>query len=172
MKTDAGVSSNQRSRARAMRGAPTDSELRLWRLLRDRRLSGFKFRRQVPVGPYIVDFLCVGAKLIVEADGSQHADSLRDTSPRRLSGKPRLESPSVLEQRGVAESRRGSGDNFRACKQTLIRPFGPPSPRGRRGAEWRLSSRGRGAPNGAAGSPSPSGRRWRAEGATDEGYAK
>ena len=61
-----------------MRGAPTDSELRLWRILRDRRLSGFKFRRQVPVGPYIVDFLCVGAKLIVEADGSQHAESLRD----------------------------------------------------------------------------------------------
>ena len=61
-----------------MRGAPTDAELRLWRLLRDRRLSGFKFRRQVPVGPYIVDFLCVGAKLIVEADGSQHAESLPD----------------------------------------------------------------------------------------------
>src|ERR1700729_133787 len=78
MKTDAGVSSNQRSRARTMRGAPTDSELRLWRLLRDRRLSGFKFRRQVPVGPYIIDFLCVGAKLIIEADGSQHAESLRD----------------------------------------------------------------------------------------------
>jgi very-short-patch-repair endonuclease len=78
MKTDAGVSSNQRSRARTMRGAPTDSELRLWRLLRDRRLNGFKFRRQVPLGPYIVDFLCVGAKLIVEADGSQHAESPRD----------------------------------------------------------------------------------------------
>jgi very-short-patch-repair endonuclease len=78
MKTDAGGSSNQRSRARTMRGAPTDAELRLWRLLRDRRLSGFKFRRQVPVGPYIVDFLCVGAKLIAEADGSQHAESPRD----------------------------------------------------------------------------------------------
>src|ERR1700733_11043698 len=78
MKTDAGVSANQRSRARAMRGAPTDRELRLWRLLRDRRLSGFKFRRQVPVGPYIIDFLCVGAKLIVEVDGSQHAESVRD----------------------------------------------------------------------------------------------
>jgi 2-isopropylmalate synthase len=78
MKTDAGVSSSQRSRARTMRGAPTDSELRLWRLLRERRLNGFKFRRQVPVGPYIVDFLCVGAKLIVEADGSQHAESRHD----------------------------------------------------------------------------------------------
>ena len=61
MKTDIGVSNNQRSRARAMRGMPTDAELRLWRLLRDRRLNGLKFRRQVPVGPYIVDFLCAGA---------------------------------------------------------------------------------------------------------------
>src|ERR1700677_613096 len=79
MKTDLGVSSSQRSRARTMRGMPTDAELRLWRLLRDRRLNGVKFRRQVPLGPYIVDFLCVKAKLIVEADGSQHAESLRDT---------------------------------------------------------------------------------------------
>ncbi len=78
MKTDTGVSANQRSRARAMRGAQTDAELRLWRLLRDRRLDGLKFRRQVPLGPYIVDFLCVGSRLIVEADGSQHAESRRD----------------------------------------------------------------------------------------------
>jgi 2-isopropylmalate synthase len=80
MKTDEGVSAAQRSRARTMRAAPTDAELRLWRLLRDRRLNGIKFRRQVPVGPYIVDFLCVGAKLIVEADGFQHAESRRDTA--------------------------------------------------------------------------------------------
>jgi 2-isopropylmalate synthase len=78
MKTDEDVSANQRSPARAMRGAPTDAELRLWRLLRDRRLNGFKFRRQVPVGRYIVDFLCVGSRLIVEADGSQHAESRHD----------------------------------------------------------------------------------------------
>jgi len=61
-----------------MRRAPTEAELRLWRLLRHRRLSGLKFRRQVPIGPYIVDFLCVSARLIVEADGSGHADSIRD----------------------------------------------------------------------------------------------
>jgi 2-isopropylmalate synthase len=82
MKTDEGVSANQRGRARAMRRGPTDAESRLWRLLRDRRLNGLKFRRQVPVGPYIVDFLCVATKLIVEADGSQHNqnrhDKLRD----------------------------------------------------------------------------------------------
>ncbi|HTR15066.1 MAG TPA: DUF559 domain-containing protein [Roseiarcus sp.] len=78
MKTDDGVSANQRARAREMRRAPTEAELRLWRLMRDRRLSGLKFRRQVPIGPYIVDFLCVRARLIVEADGSQHGESLRD----------------------------------------------------------------------------------------------
>jgi len=78
MKTDEGVSANQRGRARAMRRAPTYAERRLWRLLRDRSLDGLKFRRQVPVGAYIVDFLCVGARLIVEADGSQHAESSRD----------------------------------------------------------------------------------------------
>ncbi|MBV9290688.1 MAG: endonuclease domain-containing protein, partial [Hyphomicrobiales bacterium] len=61
-----------------MRRAPTEAEHRLWRLLRDRRLSGLKFRRQVPVGPYIVDFLCVSARLIVEADGSRHGESLHD----------------------------------------------------------------------------------------------
>ena len=78
MKTDEGVLLAQRNQARAMRRAPTEAEQRLWRLLRDRRLSGLKFRRQVPVGPYIVDFLCVGARLIVEADGSQHGESRHD----------------------------------------------------------------------------------------------
>jgi very-short-patch-repair endonuclease len=61
-----------------MRSAPTEAERRLWRLLRDRRLSGLKFRRQVPVGPYVVDFLCVGVRLIVEAVGAQHAESRHD----------------------------------------------------------------------------------------------
>ncbi len=78
MKTDLGVSANQRARARTMLGAPTNVELRLWRLLRDRRMCGLKFRRQVPVGPYIVDFLCVASRLIVEADGSQHAENALD----------------------------------------------------------------------------------------------
>ena len=78
MKTDEGIPANQRGRARAMRRAPTDAERRLWRLLRDRRLDGLKFRRQVPIGPYIVDFLCFASRLIVEADGSQHAENSCD----------------------------------------------------------------------------------------------
>jgi very-short-patch-repair endonuclease len=66
------------SRARTLRRSMTEPERKLWRLLRDRRLQGVKFRRQVPVGPYIVDFLCIDRKLVVELDGSQHADSVRD----------------------------------------------------------------------------------------------
>jgi very-short-patch-repair endonuclease len=50
------------------------------RLLRDRRLSKFKFRRQVPFRNYILDFVCLDARLIIELDGSQHADSKRDAA--------------------------------------------------------------------------------------------
>ena len=62
------------ARARQLRTQQTDSERKLWFLLRDRRLNGAKFRRQVPIGNYIVDFVCQEAKLIVELDGGQHAD--------------------------------------------------------------------------------------------------
>jgi very-short-patch-repair endonuclease len=50
----------------------------MWALLRDRRLADYKFRRQVPVGRYVADFACHEARLIVELDGSQHADSAYD----------------------------------------------------------------------------------------------
>jgi len=56
----------------------TDAERKLWFALRDRRFANFKFRRQVPLGPYIGDFVCFRARLVVEVDGSQHADSPRD----------------------------------------------------------------------------------------------
>ena len=61
-------------RARELRRNMTEAERRLWSGLRDRRLEGLKFRRQVQVGPYYVDFACIDAQLVVEADGSQHHD--------------------------------------------------------------------------------------------------
>jgi very-short-patch-repair endonuclease len=67
--------------ARALRQAQPVTERYLWKLLRDRRLGDFKFRRQVPIGLYVVDFACLGRRLIVEADGPFHdfeADSARD----------------------------------------------------------------------------------------------
>ena len=60
--------------ARSLRRRQTDVEVKLWAKLRNRQLDGLKFRRQVPKGPYVVDFLCDEAMLIVELDGSQHAE--------------------------------------------------------------------------------------------------
>ena len=67
-----------KSLAKAMRRGPTEPEATLWSLLRDRRLVGYKFRRQVPLGPSIADFVYYRSRLIVELDGSQHAESRRD----------------------------------------------------------------------------------------------
>jgi very-short-patch-repair endonuclease len=67
-----------KKRARAMWRLPTEAEKKLWHALRDRRLQSVKFRRQAPIGPYVADFLCVQHRLVVEADGSRHAQSTRD----------------------------------------------------------------------------------------------
>ncbi|WP_235973746.1 endonuclease domain-containing protein [Parasphingopyxis marina] len=61
-------------RAQHLRNNATDAEQLLWRHLRRRQLEGFKFSRQMPVGPYVCDFLCREAKLAIELDGSQHHD--------------------------------------------------------------------------------------------------
>jgi len=65
-------------RARALRRDMTDAERRLWAALRHRRLRALKFRRQHPIGRFILDFACVEHRLVVEADGGQHADSESD----------------------------------------------------------------------------------------------
>jgi very-short-patch-repair endonuclease len=81
-RADEGASKSHQTRllgyARSMRREPTEAERKLWLLLRDRRFVNFKFRRQVPIGPYIADFVCYSARLIIEADGSQHAESQPD----------------------------------------------------------------------------------------------
>lgn len=65
-------------RARGLRQSDNDAEEKLWSELRNRRLNGFKFVRQLPIGPYFADFACRDARLVVEVDGSQHADSDHD----------------------------------------------------------------------------------------------
>jgi very-short-patch-repair endonuclease len=62
-------------RARELRVEQTPAEQQLWQQLRAKRFVGFKFRRQVPIGRYIVDFVCFDAKLIVELDGGQHLEN-------------------------------------------------------------------------------------------------
>jgi very-short-patch-repair endonuclease len=67
-----------RNFAKNMRREPTDAEAAMWRLLRDRRLALFKFRRQIPFQAFILDFVCFERRIIIEIDGSQHASSERD----------------------------------------------------------------------------------------------
>ena len=64
--------------ARGLRENATEAERKLWSILRGGRLDGYKFKRQTPLEGYIVDFVCFEARLVVEADGSQHAESGND----------------------------------------------------------------------------------------------
>ncbi len=78
----------RRDRARQLRRRQTEAEARLWEVLRGGRLEDWKWRRQAPVGPFIVDFLCLEAAVVVELDGGVHAeraayDARRDDYLRR-----------------------------------------------------------------------------------------
>jgi very-short-patch-repair endonuclease len=64
--------------ARRLRKQMTDAERALWFLLRRKQIEAHRFRRQVPIGRYIVDFACLEARLVIEVDGSQHAESRAD----------------------------------------------------------------------------------------------
>jgi very-short-patch-repair endonuclease len=63
-----------RTAARRLRRTPSDAETALWRVLRAGRAGALRFRRQVPIGRYIADFACLRERLVVEVDGSQHAE--------------------------------------------------------------------------------------------------
>ncbi|MEE9210952.1 MAG: endonuclease domain-containing protein [Kiloniellales bacterium] len=77
-------------RARTLRGNPTGAEKALWRRLRQRQVENARFRRQQPIGPYVVDFFCPERNLVIEVDGGQHAlQAKQDTFRTRW-----------LEQRG------------------------------------------------------------------------
>src|SRR4030065_933105 len=68
--------------ARSLRSNQTDAERLVWRHLRAGRLEGHKFKRQQPLGPYIADFVCFKAMLVVELDGGQHADQVNEDAER------------------------------------------------------------------------------------------
>ena len=68
----------KRAFAKGLRSQMTDAEQRLWYRLRAHRFLDLKFKRQAPIGPYVVDFVCLEYRLIVEVDGGQHAENLSD----------------------------------------------------------------------------------------------
>ena len=119
-----------RSRARRLRRNPTEAERSLWQKLRFWQVNGYKFRRQQPLGNYIVDFVCLEKRLIVELDGGQHAeqsdyDAKRDT---------------WLSEQGFTVLRIWNNDvlnNFEGVTETIVEtlkdsPFLSPSPQGGR----------------------------------------
>lgn len=82
--TNPPLPTRSRQRARGLRQAQADAENKLWRRLRASQLNGYKFRRQHPIPPYIVDFYCKSANVVVELDGSQHDEAVDAERTRYL----------------------------------------------------------------------------------------
>lgn len=93
-------------RARALRANETEAEYRLWGDIRNRQLNGYKFARQIPIGPYVVDFICRDARLVLELDGVQHSEDRRDDIRTRFLNRNgysvlRFWNDEVLRERGA-----------------------------------------------------------------------
>jgi very-short-patch-repair endonuclease len=104
--------------ARRLRRNQTDAERILWFRLRDRRLDGWKFRRQMSLNGYIADFCCPDAKLIIELDGSQHSDRQEQDSQRTAN----------LEASGYLVVRYSNADvmrNVEGVLEDLLRTIDP-----------------------------------------------
>jgi len=103
----------RRDRARTLRRNQTETETKLWDALRGGRLEDWKWRRQAPVGPYIVDFLCLEAALVVEVDGGVHAEEPEYDARR----------DALLKRRGLQVLRFGNaqvtGDFDQVCWRIL-----------------------------------------------------
>ena len=100
----------------------TDAERVLWRKVRAHRFAGFKFKRQEPMGLYVVDFVCYEAKLIIELDGGQHAEQQEADAERTR----------WLESRGFRVVRFWNNDvlaNIAGVMQAIEKEITPPSPR-------------------------------------------
>lgn len=122
-------STNLTARARTLRRQASEAESALWKQLRGRRLMGYKFRRQVVIEPYVVDFACLEAKLIIEADGGQHGEQAaydaRRTARLEVMGYRvmRFWNHEILSERQSVLAR---------IRSALIEaPSPPPSPEGR-----------------------------------------
>jgi very-short-patch-repair endonuclease len=107
-------------RAKQLRHHQTNAETVLWHRLRAGRLAGYRFRRQHPIGPYVVDFVCLEAKLVIEVDGPTHDDRQRDQRRDR-----------DLASRGYSTLRFWNNDlyeNIDGVIEMILNQLVPPSP--------------------------------------------
>jgi len=125
--------------AKRLRHEMTDAECVLWREVRAHRFAGFKFKRQEPLGSFVVDFVCYEAKLIVELDGGQHANQQEaECRADSLVGISWISRASILEQRRANEYRKRDAGNRKES------PSPRPSPARREPPLPALSAKGRG----------------------------
>jgi very-short-patch-repair endonuclease len=123
------------AKAQRLRRQMTDAERKLWSALRNRQMQGAKFRRQQPIGPFVADFVCQERRLIIEADGSQHANS--STDDRRTA---------FLESKGYRVLRFWNNDilsNLDGVAQVIATALSTPHP-ARASRESPSPSRGEG----------------------------
>ncbi len=133
------VNVTKTSLARQLRKNSTRAERKLWRYLRSRSLAGYKFVRQEPIGPYVVDFVCRERRLVIEVDGGQHADNARDVVRERWLVAHRYR---VLRfwNNEVVENIEGVWDTIFAAAAAALPPHPDPLPaRGERGSPSRTS---------------------------------
>jgi very-short-patch-repair endonuclease len=117
--------------AKTLRREMTDAEQALWFRMRGGRLDGWKFRRQHPIPPYIVDFCCMEAKLVVELDGSQH-DADVDAARTAALERQGLQVLRFWDNQVLADIDEVLGEILLTLRdRTLTRPSGAPTPGGR-----------------------------------------
>ena len=133
-RTTSGVCESPRDYAHGLRRRQTDAERRLWPRLRDRRLQGAKFAREVPIGPYVVDFCCRELKVTVELDGGQHAERARSDTERTVF----LEALDYRVLRFWNDEALANTDGVlqRIAQALVARPSPRPSPQRGKGEGW------------------------------------
>ena len=121
------VSTKQRIRARSLRVNSTDTERIIWSALRGHRMNGATFRRQTPIGPYIVDFVCHAAKLVIEIDGGQHFESRQEQRDARRDAYLANKGFRVLrfQQSRCHDQPRGRSRNDCSCRRPCPLPDPP-----------------------------------------------
>jgi very-short-patch-repair endonuclease len=128
-----------RGRAKALRQDMTDAERIVWHAVRAHRLNGAAFRRQAPIGPYVVDFVCHSAKLVIEVDGGQHFEPRQIAHDRRRRGYLAAQGYRVLRFTNlhVIKNRPGVLETIAAAIGNAAFPLPDPPPQAGEGAEGR-----------------------------------